>query len=284
MTDETATPGEEFIPNPDFPVVQTDNGARPEDGDQSDVEDYMFIEIDGDFDHEGAGDPTRAKLLNICVGYLGVREVPDGSNRTVIGEKFGWNGVAWCQEFDCVCEGEAGMTPFKTASTMEAVAQARKKGTWHDGTAGIRPGDSVYFHWPESSRPKNQPDHVGRVKAVLGPNDLITIEGNYHNQVGSVHRRSNILGYERHAFNDAPAPAKKPSTAKPRQPQPLLRRGSTGGSVRTLQAALNKAGAKLVVDGSFGMKTDAAVRAFQKRKRLVVDGVVGPKTWKALGY
>ena len=36
------------------------------------------------------------------------------------------------------------------------------------------------------------------------------------------------------------------------------------------------------IDGVFGKKTDAAVRAFQKAKGLVVDGIVGAKTWAAL--
>lgn len=35
-------------------------------------------------------------------------------------------------------------------------------------------------------------------------------------------------------------------------------------------------------DGSFGRNTLAAVRVFQQRAHLAVDGVIGPKTWAAL--
>lgn len=53
-----------------------------------------------------------------------------------------------------------------------------------------------------------------------------------------------------------------------------------------LQTLLNKNGANLLVDGDFGKKTDAAVRDFQRRninKVGIADGLVGPKTWAALG-
>ncbi len=65
---------------------------------------------------------------------------------------------------------------------------------------------------------------------------------------------------------------------------PLLRQGSRGGAVRTLQAGLNEVfPRRLAVDGVFGPRTEAAVRDFQRRRRLTVDGVAGPRTWTALG-
>jgi peptidoglycan hydrolase-like protein with peptidoglycan-binding domain len=38
----------------------------------------------------------------------------------------------------------------------------------------------------------------------------------------------------------------------------------------------------VTVDGKFGAKTEAAVKAFQLERRLTVDGKVGPKTWAAI--
>lgn len=62
-----------------------------------------------------------------------------------------------------------------------------------------------------------------------------------------------------------------------------LKKGSTGADVKRVQTALNRAGATLTVDGSYGSKTVQAVKNFQEDNRLTVDGVCGPATWGALG-
>jgi len=63
----------------------------------------------------------------------------------------------------------------------------------------------------------------------------------------------------------------------------MLRKGSRGNDVKTLQTLLNENGYSLTVDGIFGSQTDSAVRDYQACKGLVVDGIVGPKTWDKLG-
>lgn len=62
-----------------------------------------------------------------------------------------------------------------------------------------------------------------------------------------------------------------------------LKKGSKGADVLKLQQLLNKAGYKVVEDSDFREKTRLAVIAFQKSKGLVADGIVGEKTWQALG-
>lgn len=61
-----------------------------------------------------------------------------------------------------------------------------------------------------------------------------------------------------------------------------LREGSTGSAVQALQVQLTKHGAAIATDGAFGPATTAAVRSFQTRNGLGVDGVVGPATWTTL--
>ena len=63
---------------------------------------------------------------------------------------------------------------------------------------------------------------------------------------------------------------------------PTLREGSRGLYVEELQEMLKKRGYTLKTDGIFGTKTLEAVEAFQADNGLVVDGVVGSKTWGKL--
>ena len=68
----------------------------------------------------------------------------------------------------------------------------------------------------------------------------------------------------------------------------VLRTGSRGGAVEQLQFWLNTISQYVAsipsvsVDGNFGSRTAAAVRAFQRRYGLAVDGVVGEATWNAI--
>lgn len=78
--------------------------------------------------------------------------------------------------------------------------------------------------------------------------------------------------------------------AKP-TPKPgrgVIRRGSKGQLVKDLQNRLKRDyglyASKLVSDGIFGPATEAVVKEFQRRAGLVVDGIVGERTWAKLGF
>jgi hypothetical protein len=82
------------------------------------------------------------------------------------------------------------------------------------------------------------------------------------------------------------APASVPAAATSRRPHPeltrylgiTLRKGAHRPAVAALQRRLG-----LVADGWFGPRTKAGVQRFQRAHHLRADGVVGRRTWRALG-
>ena len=90
--------------------------------------------------------------------------------------------------------------------------------------------------------------------------------------------------------------AKGPSTTTPTAKGPstttlpgcnpnsqMLQKGSKGPLVANLQKFLAQRGFNPgPVDGIFGTNTDASVKNFQKARGLLVDGIVGPRTWLSL--
>ncbi|MBB6217372.1 peptidoglycan hydrolase-like protein with peptidoglycan-binding domain [Anaerosolibacter carboniphilus] len=81
----------------------------------------------------------------------------------------------------------------------------------------------------------------------------------------------------------APAPAAKPAakpattktTQTPTATATTLKLGSKGSAVKDLQTKLNGKGYQLKADGVFGQLTLAAVKDYQSKNGLTVDGIVG---------
>jgi peptidoglycan hydrolase-like protein with peptidoglycan-binding domain len=100
--------------------------------------------------------------------------------------------------------------------------------------------------------------------------------------------RPGLLGYQLDALTagTAPAPPQPAACAAPGEARPTLRFGARGEYVKYMQCRLNfhqvNLSQPLVADGVWGPKTQAAVRSFQQGKGLVVDAIVGPKTWTQL--
>lgn len=77
--------------------------------------------------------------------------------------------------------------------------------------------------------------------------------------------------------------SKKKSSSK--KPTGLIKKGDRGSDVTSLQRTLKKYGYDLGragVDGIFGVRTEEAVKQFQRDEQIAVDGIVGPQTKKAL--
>ncbi len=64
----------------------------------------------------------------------------------------------------------------------------------------------------------------------------------------------------------------------------VVKQGSRGETVKTIQRKLKNWGYyKASIDGIFGTQTKEAVKYFQRKNGLTVDGIVGKKTLSALG-
>lgn len=85
---------------------------------------------------------------------------------------------------------------------------------------------------------------------------------------------------------DKPEPAQKPEPKFAFTQSDMVSRkwhNRNKSAVKAIQTALKKAGfSPGTIDGIFGKKTEAAVKAFQRARGLVVDGIVGKKTVAAL--
>lgn len=218
------------------------------------------------------------------------------------------NGYAWCDIFVDWCFVQAyGVAAAKMllcqpsnsagAGCTYSMQYYKQKGQFHSSP---KPGDQIFFGSGAEST------HTGLVYKVDG-NYVYTIEGNTSSAVGvvanggTVCKKSyilshyHILGYGRPNYSGTTvvnSTTTKPSTTTTSSKKGVcnvildqLAKGSKGQQVKSLQLLLigyghscGSAGA----DGDFGSGTYNAVIAFQKKKKLEADGIVGTKTWNAL--
>ena len=186
-------------------------------------------------------------------------------------------------------------------SCTKLIEKAKTMGIWvEDESVTPKPGWLVLYDWNDkgSGDCKGGPEHIGVVEKV--ENGKITfIEGNHDgadtDRTDGVERRvlavnaRYLRGYIAPKYDAEPATNTKPaasnaSTVKVDLDQ--LKKGAKGEQVKALQRMLYAMGYELgnnnPIDGNFGPKTDTAVRAYQKKKSLTVDGIVGAKTWNKL--
>jgi hypothetical protein len=200
-------------------------------------------------------------------------------------------------ESEHYCAATVSATWIKAGVDVVAVVEcsctrmmelAKAKGIWVEDDKYIpKPGDAVIYDWQDDGKGDNKgvPDHVGIVERVDG-NSMTIIEGN--RPVGHVARHQlavngrYIRGFICPRYSDLAEPEPvKPKTVYVQLP--VLRKGSSGDYVRTLQILLNKYNrASLAEDGVFGVKTLLAVKVYQKSRKLSSDGVVGVQTWSKL--
>lgn len=247
---------------------------------------------------------TVADVLRVAKSQVGYTEKggPDGKsgNITKYWDELndGLQGEPWCGAFVSWVFKHAGAPlpkidqSYGFVACRNAVAYAKKNGLW-DNDGKYNPGDIIFFDWTGNG----VADHTGIVVSDEG-GVIKTIEGNTSDDDigsqrngGGVYDRDRkqdktIMGVMRMSAKLSKAPAPTPAApAKPKKvvKKPVLRQGSVNQrAVRELQHLLRKHGFMVRVDGVFGEKTDAAVKKFQEKHKLVEDGIVGRRTWEEL--
>jgi peptidoglycan hydrolase-like protein with peptidoglycan-binding domain len=186
------------------------------------------------------------------------------------------------------------------AFTVWHAEDGKDSGLWHSGTAAnlkkyARPGAIVFFDWGGTNL-LGAIDHVGLIEQVLADGRIVTIEGNTSDACKRRVRGADVVAGFWNPNYTTIAPAAGASSAEDLVSKlPLLKQGADNFDVKTVRSLLFARGglAPASYGGSAGLqewleRTDfdavltSDVKAFQRAKKLDVDGVCGPLTWAAL--
>lgn len=166
------------------------------------------------------------------------------------------------------------------------------------GTTGMSTGK--HLHWELrlgkvhtwDANGKNYIEPIGFFKALIAKEKAIASaavvakdddpveDAPEHNEAQAAKVDAALVAKKAEAKADAPKTAVIPAVVKlenPGYPGRYVQKGSIGASVKFIQQQLS-----LPVTGDFEEKTHNAVEALQKKHGLLVDGIVGPKTWAFL--
>lgn len=210
------------------------------------------------------------------------------------------NGFDWCAQFPTWCVWKlTGKNKAKaeyilcvggdlSAGCGFALKYYKAAGRF-DKTPKV--GDQIFFKYNLNDTSYTA-DHTGIVVRVT--DKLIeTIEGNSGNEVKrKAYQRTDktIVGYGHPRYDAEPKKTVIKEVKTVQIEMPILRKGSTGAAVKTLQRMLrsleytNINGKSLIaIDGSFGSNTEEAIKRFQKNRGAKnPDGIVGIWTWNKL--
>ena len=208
------------------------------------------------------------------------------------------NGYDWCDQFVDWCFfklcGNKDKAEYLECQTGNYGAgcgfslKYYKAAGRFDGNPKV--GDQIFFKYNLNDASYTA-DHTGIVVRVT--DSLIeTIEGNSGNEVKrKAYQRTDktIVGYGHPRYDGEPKKTVTKEAKNVNIEMPILRKGSSGNAVKTLQRLLRQlqyvntdGKTLLIVDGSFGSNTEAAVKRYQQKHLNGVDGIVGIKTWNKL--
>jgi predicted chitinase len=132
----------------------------------------------------------------------------------------------------------------------------------------------------------DQQDFKQITKRINGGYNGLDDRTKYYNRAKQVLNRDDAVDGAAPAVVDVATPEAPPPPVvagqAPTYSGTVLRQGSKGPDVQTMQQRLVDLGFAIGVDGNFGPGTRAAVVDFQGKNGLTNDGSCGPATWAAL--
>ena len=157
-----------------------------------------------------------------------------------------------------------------------------------------KPGDQIFFGASANVT------HTGIVYKV-DAKKVYTIEGNTSSASGvvanggAVRKKSYALSYKKICGYGRPKYDAETKKEEPKKVETnkevctveikVLRKGDKGNDVKAMQILLAGNGCKCGssgADGSFGPATLSALKKYQQKKKIEVDGICGPATWAKL--
>lgn len=224
----------------------------------------------------------KNKIINLAIEQL-------GNDYTTYCKDMGYNyRIEWCACFISWLAEKLDITDIIPVdmSCNSQIAKFKNLGVWHTDR-NFQTGDILYYDWDRlgDSRPA---DHVGIVEKVSNEK-LTVIEGNNGSFPNDRVRRREIssastLIYGGYARPEYPVTGSANGSSVDVS-LPTVRKGDSGNAVKILQAflvAYEYNIGKYGIDGDFGFDTESAVKRFQKRSGIAIDGIVGKDTWSEL--
>lgn len=186
--------------------------------------------------------------------------------------------AAWCDMFMSWIAARLGGGDVigEFAYTPSHVEWFKRKNAWGDKP---KVGALVFYNWRDGSRAWGVPQHVGVVESIRKNGDIVAIEGNASNAVRRRVRDAHfIIGYGYPAFSGG-----SDTGSVPPYPGKIIYPGDSGDDVRLVKARLRELGYKKVENGPNYKKFAVnAVKDFQQKRGLEIDGRIGPDTWGEL--
>lgn len=196
--------------------------------------------------------------------------------RQFLGQRYLWGGGHVDRTFTrpgpVDCSGLVQQAARMAGFNLDGTARTQQRRGTPVSLNNLQPGDLLFKGNPAT----HVGIYIGNGQFIHAPRtgDVVKIQSMSTYRWSSARRIFDVPGQPLQGNVPADAPSNGPNG---------LRRGSQGEHVRRLQQALSDLGFDPQgVDGSFGPKTDAALRAFQRAAGIAADGEAGPATWAAI--